>query len=136
MATSPDFAQATHVPECALQDRQPTAAQDASQGNFNFYTLISAPTTQSSQLTAGISICPARTGSLAPHRHAQAEIYHILEGRGTVTVEGIDYDVEKGSTLYIPGNAEHGTVNRHNEELKWFYVFAADSFSEIVYRFS
>ena len=75
-------------------------------------------------------------GSLSLHRHDQAEIYHVLDGQATVTINGTRHDVEKGSTLFIAGNAEHSVVNNCDEDFRWFYVFAADSFQGIVYRFS
>lgn len=37
--------------------------------------------------------------------------------------------------LWIPGYAEHGTENVGDEDLVWLYVFAADGFEEILYRF-
>lgn len=37
--------------------------------------------------------------------------------------------------LWIPGDAEHGTENVGDEDLVWLYVFAADGFEEILYRF-
>lgn len=53
-----------------------------------------------------------------------------------MTIEGNECKVEKGSTVFVPGNAEHGVRNEGPEELRWFYVFAADSFGDVVYRFS
>lgn len=37
--------------------------------------------------------------------------------------------------VWIPGDAEHETKNVGEEELVWLYVFAADGFGEVVYRF-
>ena len=70
-------------------------------------------------------------------------MYYILSGRGTVTIDGTDNVVGPGDCLYIPADAEHGTVNDGGqaggdavEDLKWLYVFAADDFGDIVYRYS
>lgn len=131
--TSP---QPFHVSYSELVNTEPESFDNPSQGQLFWHTLVSAPSTPPSKLTAGICVCPSRTGSLSLHRHDQAEIYHVLDGRATVTINGTKHDVEKGSTLFIPGNAEHGVVNNNDEDFRWFYVFAADSFSEIVYRFS
>lgn len=87
-------------------------------------------------MCAGIAVCPPKTGSLALHRHAQAEIYHIIEGRGTVVIEGQKHPVEKGATIFIPGEAEHGVINETEEELRWFYVFPTADFADVHYRFS
>lgn len=51
-------------------------------------------------------------------------------------VEGKECKVEKGCTVFVTGDAEHGVRNEGLEELRWFYVFAADSFGDVVYRFS
>lgn len=107
-----------------------------SRGHCTWHTLISSPSTPSSSLSAGIAVCPPSTGSLCPHRHAHAEVYRVLSGSGTVTIEGTEYAVEKGSTIFVPGNAEHGVRNEVEEELRWVYVFAVDGFGDVVYRFS
>lgn len=53
-----------------------------------------------------------------------------------MTINGETYPVEEGSSVFVPGNAEHGIVNEGKEELKWFYVFATASFGDVVYEFS
>jgi oxalate decarboxylase/phosphoglucose isomerase-like protein (cupin superfamily) len=63
-------------------------------------------------------------------------VYHVLSGSGIVTVEGKDYQVAKGSSVFVPGDAEHGVRNESEEEFRWFYVFATDSFGDVVYRFT
>jgi mannose-6-phosphate isomerase-like protein (cupin superfamily) len=75
------------------------------------------------------------SGHLKLHRHTHAEIYHITAGRGIVTVDGKEHEVGKGSVVFIPGNAEHGIRCVGDEEVKWLYVFAADGFGDIGYRF-
>jgi quercetin dioxygenase-like cupin family protein len=50
-------------------------------------------------------------------------------------VDGVAHEVEKGSAVFIPGDAEHGVRNEGAEELKWLYVFPVGNFGEIVYRF-
>lgn len=63
-------------------------------------------------------------------------MYHIIDGEGVVTVDGEEYAVGSGSVVFIPGNARHGVTNsRADRALRWFYVFAADDFGEIKYRF-
>ncbi len=73
---------------------------------------------------------------MVPHQHPQSEVYHVLEGQGVVTIEGEDYVLDKGSTLFIPGGCEHGTRNTADCPLKNFYVFAVDSLQEVEYIFS
>lgn len=112
---------------------------DAS-GTVSWKTLISAPQTLTDTLTAGIATCAPGTstfcgGNLKPHRHAQAELYHVTQGKGIITVDGVQYEVSKGSVVWIPGDAEHGIVNVGGEDLVWLYVFAVSGFGEVVYRF-
>ena len=104
-------------------------------GTLTWHTLISQPKTQTSDLSAGIAVCPSRTGHLCAHRHVQAEIYHILDGEGEVTIDGVSSKVDAGSTVFIPGNAEHGIVNTGTGDLRWLYVFPTAAFGDVVYRF-
>ena len=63
-------------------------------------------------------------------------MYHVTAGRGIVSIDGQEYEVGKGSVVFIPGDAEHGIRNVGCEDLVWLYAFAADGFGEVVYRFS
>lgn len=86
-------------------------------------------------MSSGVATCPSN-GTLALHRHTQAEIYFILSGSGEVEIEGKRTKVKKDMAIWIPGDAEHGVFCGEGEELKWFYVFAEGSFESIVYRFT
>ncbi|KAL6243827.1 hypothetical protein RBB50_009261 [Rhinocladiella similis] len=135
------------VPSASLAERRPETFPDdspTSRGNCTWHTFFSASRTPTDSLTAGIATCPPGTGHLCPHRHEQAEIYYITQGRGVVEIDGVEREVQSGDAIYIPGNAEHGIRNSctdtgsgtDGEELKWFYVFAADKFEDVVYRFT
>ena len=50
--------------------------------------------------------------ALAPHRHAQAEAYCTLAGRGVLTIEGVPHALEAGTLVWIPANALHGAPFR------------------------
>jgi len=128
-------------------------------------TLVSNEKTETDTFTVGVATCPpgrvvvcpassstsdsgtstpslhdpetlGNAGFLKLHRHTHAEIYHVVSGTGMVCVEGQEYKVGKGSVVFIPGDAEHGIFNTGKEDLVWLYVFAADGFDNIVYRFS
>lgn len=135
----------------AVDRAPPETFADLNYGTSSWKTLVSFPQTQSNSLTAGKAFCqpgqvvtcpssPASTisipGHLAPHRHSHAEIYYMTAGQGVVTIDGKDHEVRKGSMVWIPGDAEHGARCTGEEALEWFYVFAADGFADIVYRFS
>jgi mannose-6-phosphate isomerase-like protein (cupin superfamily) len=120
----------------AIQSQTSESFTDSSKGIVTWKTLISAPQTATDSLTVGVASCPPQQGHLCPHRHTQAEVYHIISGRGIMQIDGKEQEVAAGSVVYIPGDAKHGIRNDDPEqELKWLYVFGADSFEDIKYRF-
>jgi mannose-6-phosphate isomerase-like protein (cupin superfamily) len=60
----------------------------------------------------------------------------MLSGRGVVTLAGAEHAVTAGSAVFITGDVEHGNRNSGRTVLRFLYAFAADSFSDIVYRFT
>ena len=107
---------------------------DPAKGTLTWQSLFSKGETDSDSLTCGVATI--RAGEhFAAHRHAHAEVYFGLEGKGTVVIDGVGHELSAGVALFIPGNAEHG-IPVATETLRWFYTFAADSFDEITYRFS
>jgi oxalate decarboxylase/phosphoglucose isomerase-like protein (cupin superfamily) len=58
-----------------------------------------------------------------------------LEGTGSVTVDGRTRPVGPGTSVFIPGNALHSCENRGEGDLRFAYVFPADSFEEVEYVF-
>ncbi|KIW05695.1 uncharacterized protein PV09_03556 [Verruconis gallopava] len=102
-------------------------ASQSSRGSVTWTTLFST------QLAAGVASCPPR-GFLGLHKHTQPELYHVLSGRGVVEIEGAAYELEKGMTVFIPGDAEHGVRNEGAEDFRWLYVFPG-RFEDVEYRF-
>ena len=45
-----------------------------------------------------------------------AEIYHFLEGKGVITINGDEVDVIKGDTVLVPPGIDHGLYNTHSKE--------------------
>lgn len=109
--------------------------EPAARGSVQWVTLLSGDATPTDTFSAGIAEFAPRGGDLKPHRHSHSEIYHILEGQGAVMIEGVEHRVKAGDTVFIPGDAEHGVVNDGETVLRFFYAFAADRFSDVVYRF-
>ena len=62
-------------------------------------------------------------------------MYFFLSGTGEVVIEAESTPVNAGDAVFIHGNVEHMSVNTGSEPLRLLYFFAADSFSDIVYRF-
>ncbi|KAE8148745.1 RmlC-like cupin [Aspergillus avenaceus] len=119
----------------SISNLQLESFESPARGEVSWYILFTQPKTPTSDLSAGIAICPARTGYLCSHHHSQAEIYYILHGRGIVTIDGVPHVVEKGSAVFIPGNMEHSVRNNGDDELKWLYVFPATRFGDVIYHF-
>lgn len=123
------------LPPSYTETTAPESFPDPSHGSVSWHTLFSSPQMPSSDLSAGIALCPPNTGHLCAHRHRQAEIYYIIEGEGEVIIEGVTERVRRGSSVFIPSNAKHGIKNVGDESLRFFYVFPASSFGDVVYRF-
>lgn len=107
--------------------------QAPTRGTTTWQTLFSTP-----HLCAGIaSLPPDRTGTLGVHRHKQPELYFMLSGTAIVQVEGKRHRLEKGMSMYVPGDAEHGVVGDESPEgevCRWLYVFPS-RFEDVDYRF-
>ncbi len=107
---------------------------DPVRGRLGFFTVFSAGTTPTGAMTAGVAVLPPG-GWLGAHRHEPAEIYHVLEGQGVVRLDGWDHELGVGSSVFIPGDLEHGIRNAGTASLRFFYTFAVDSFDEVEYHF-
>ncbi len=48
-----------------------------------------------------------------PHYHRRStELYYVLEGAGSVTLDGVKHEVRKGSLVQIPPGVVHGAHGR------------------------
>ncbi len=45
-------------------------------------------------------------GKVPLHRDPTEEYIHVLEGGGTITVDGTPHQISAGDTVYMPANAE------------------------------
>jgi quercetin dioxygenase-like cupin family protein len=107
---------------------------DPAFGTVRWRTLFCGDRTQTGGVVMGIAEF-APGGTLLPHRHSPAEVYFGLDGAAVVTVDGVPNPMGPGTALYIPGDAEHGTV-AGPDGFRMLYVFPRDRFSEVEYRFS
>ena len=63
-------------------------------------------------------------GAAVPvHRDATEEYIHVLEGGGTITIDGTDHAIATGDTVYMPADAEVSFQNG-DAELVGLQVFA------------
>jgi quercetin dioxygenase-like cupin family protein len=107
--------------------------EDPARGTIRFRTLISAPATDTQDLTCGVAMLD-RGDTFPLHHHPEAEVYFGLEGEGEVLIDGEPHRLSPGVALYIPGGAVHG-IPVAKGPLRWFYTFATDSFADVRYRF-
>jgi mannose-6-phosphate isomerase-like protein (cupin superfamily) len=48
-----------------------------------------------------------------PHFHRVAtELYYVLQGSGTVTLDGVEHDVFPGSMIHIPAGVIHSAAGK------------------------
>lgn len=104
-------------------------------GRLTWRPLFSADSTPTDRLVTGVAELD-EGGFLALHRHEQTETYYVTSGEGVVTLEGTEQPVRTGSTVFIPGSAEHGIRNTGATTLRFFYALAADDFADVDYVFS
>lgn len=64
----------------------------------------------------------AKQGYSPRHSHPWPHINYIVSGQGTLFLEGKEYQVEKGSTAYVPGDALHQFLNRGEEDFVFICI--------------
>src|SRR3954465_13271788 len=101
---------------------------DPIRGEVGFRTLLGAAV-RTSDFTVGVTELEVG-GWLGHHRHEPSEMYYVLSGEGTLSIDGQDHWVGAGTAAYIPSNTEHAIRNTGTDQLRFFYVFAVDSFEE------
>ncbi len=73
-------------------------------------------------LTVKMSVVGPNQATHAPHQHADAEIFFILEGTAKVYLNGKTTTCPAYSTFYCPENSEHGISNASDKELKYLVI--------------
>ncbi len=108
--------------------------EDAHRGGATWRTFFSRDVTPTTALSTGISSVPPGA-ELARHRHETVESYYLVQGVGMLTLGDAEHEVRAGSAVHIPSLTVHGLRNTGSDVLRFFYVFAADRFSDVVYDF-
>ncbi|MGZ8637320.1 MAG: cupin domain-containing protein, partial [Actinomycetota bacterium] len=49
------------------------------------------------------------------HTHDHEEVSHLVDGRWTVTIEGVDTALEPGDTVIVPAGVPHASFTRDDE---------------------
>lgn len=126
----------TSPPTLVLQARDQAVESwpDPGRGSATWCTLFSHDLTGTTALSSGV--CDLAPGAqLAPHRHTTVETYYVLAGSGVLTLGDGQHTVTTGSSALIPSLTVHGLLNTGPSTLRFFYAFAADAFTEVVYDF-
>jgi len=108
--------------------------QITARGKAQWKELLGSGSACENDMTMGV-VRIQQGESLELHRHAQPETYFTLSGRGTVTIEDVEHQVDPGRMLFIPGNARHQINNPYEEDLLILYAFAISDFTKIQYHF-
>ena len=53
--------------------------------------------------------------SVPEHRDASEEYIYVLQGTGTITIDGKDYSLSPGTTVFMPSNAKVSYTNGPSE---------------------
>jgi quercetin dioxygenase-like cupin family protein len=72
--------------------------------------------------TLKMSFVGPDTSTHAPHKHADQEIFYILEGQTEFTLGDEKVTAGPGSSLYCPPNILHGLRNIGNTPLKYLVI--------------
>ena len=119
----------------AERDVAPDGWDDPTHGRLRWRTLFSQGLTPSEAITCGVAeLAPG--DRLERHRHAPAEVYYVVAGEGIVFLNGKEIAVGPGMAVFIPGMAEHGVRQSGAATLRFFYVFAVNSFDGVEYLFA
>lgn len=74
------------------------------------------------QLSSGIYVLKAgEADKQEPHRWD--ELYYVLEGSGSIEINGEKYPVQKGSIIFVPAHAPHRFVD-YEKDLKLLVFFS------------
>ena len=112
--------------------------QDAQKkGSVRWKTIFGGATGPTVGVTCGIAEIASNLGvaGLKTHHHQEDEVYYIIAGCGSVTIDGARYPVSAGTAVFIPGNAKHSIKNDGLTPLKLYYSLAANSFKAVEYIF-
>ena len=66
------------------------------------------------------------------HHHDWYHVVYVLEGTGSVRMDGKDQAIEPGSVIHAPANREHGFTNGGNSRMRFLCLVpeAGDRYSQ------
>jgi len=59
------------------------------------------------------------------HLHTEAEnVYHVLDGRVRIRIDGVDHDAGPGDTVFIPPGVPHSATNVGEGDARLLEIYA------------
>jgi mannose-6-phosphate isomerase-like protein (cupin superfamily) len=72
-----------------------------------------------------LNVIRAGTAPGPYHLHTVAEnVYHVLEGRVRIRIDGVDHDAEPGDTVFIPPGVPHSATNIGEGDARLIEIYA------------
>jgi len=107
-----DFPTGNIIPEKFSYDKSPITALDGAL----IYELMNTDERKSLDVALAVGFLPE--GRMAiPHYHRRSEeIYYVTDGTGKVRVGEHNFEVKRGSVIYVPTNKVHALENGSNSE--------------------
>jgi mannose-6-phosphate isomerase-like protein (cupin superfamily) len=124
-----------HTPKyvLALKDGRSEPIRDLD--NASRIILIDREQTAAEDITFGFSRFEAHTALHKKHAHSEAEeIMYILSGRGRGGVNGEEFDLKAGDTLWVPRGAEHWFSNPYDAPCEFLFIYTRASLKEAGYQ--
>jgi len=79
--------------------------------------LIDESNSGSERLQVNLGVVKAgRSLPGAVHQEPYDEIYYVLSGEAVLRMDGVDYDLEKDTVVFIPGGTFHALTNKSQTE--------------------
>ena len=85
--------------------------------------LVSQESCGAEHLSAGMFWLAPGNETVADIHPEAEEIYYVVSGQGRLVMDGEEFLVSKGMTVYIPAGVNHQSFNDGEEELCYFYAF-------------
>lgn len=121
-----DFSYENVSPEKFSYDKQPISALDGAL----IYELMNAEEREQLDVALAVGFLPADRKAVPHYHNISEELYYVIDGVGRVKVGEQDFEVKKGSTIYVPTSKVHALENKsYSEELKVLCV-SSPSYTE------
>ena len=81
--------------------------------------------TDDNQQIAVMHLRPGENTGVEMH-DATSQVLHIMDGEGTATLDGIEYDLCVGDLVVVPAGTAHTLAAGRDEQLKLYTVYSGE----------